>query len=268
VSMKVLWKLCAACVVFALAGCASQEAVDSESGELAVAEETRAEEPVVESVEVAAAEETLLDAEGIAVFETGDGAVVAASGSVTLATGGAETGWLIPASSDSSVTLYVTRDGSIPSAANNWGGPVDPADPLMITRLLEGTGTYRIVAELDGSYSEVLTIYVTWQHEESPVLEAPTFEVAGRRVSGSVEIPVSDGSDEDLRLYVGSNYVAATLYISRDGTDPTPENFWKSQMADGTYVFSSEPTMAAYRIVAVWQDVVSPVASLDVAWVE
>ena len=115
--MKAVWKLLAAGIVFALAGCASQEAVDSESGEPAIAEDTAVEEiavaePSAETVETAA---PLLDAEGVAVFETGDGAPVAASGSITLATGGAESGRLIPASSDSSVTLYVTRDGSVPS---------------------------------------------------------------------------------------------------------------------------------------------------------
>ena len=273
VSMKVVWKLIMAGAVFVLAGCASQETMDAESGEPAIAEDTVAEEiaaaePAVETVEVIVAEATPLDAEGIAVFRTGDGAAVAASGSITLATGGAESGRLIPASSDSSVTLYVTRDGSVPSAANNWGGAMDAADPSLITRQLEGTGIYKLVAELDGSYSEVFTVHVTWQHEENPVLEAPGFEVAGRPVNGSVELSVSDGSDKDLRLYIVSDYGAATLYISRDGTEPGPETFWRSQVADGTYLFSPEPTAAAYRVVAIWQDAVSPVASLDVVWVE
>jgi hypothetical protein len=295
VSMKVLWKLAAAGAVFALAGCASQETVDSESGEPAVVvedttleesavEETPVAEPVAEpteesveepvagptaeSAEIVEVEPALLEAEGIAVFEIGSGATVAASESITLATGGAEAGRLIPTSSNSSVTLYLTRDGSIPSAANNWGGPLDPDEPPLITRQLEGTGTYKLVAELDGSYSEVATVYVTWQHEESPALAAPTFVVAGSPMNGSVELSVSDGSHEDLRLYIVSDYGAATLYISRDGTDPTLEIFWKSQLADGTYLFSSEPTAAAYRVIAVWRDAVSPVASLDVVWVE
>jgi len=296
--MKLVLKLVAAAVVFVLAGCAGQDVVDSDSpqpetvtdtmiednqtedsrAEDTAAEDTAAEDTAAEDT-AADAEVIVLDAEGIAGFETGAGAPVAASGSISLATGGADTGRLIPASSDPSVTLYLTRDGSVPSVyltrdgsvpsvANNWGGPVNPANPPLITRQLEGTGTYRVVAEREGIYSEVVMVFVTWQHEESPSVVLPTFEVAGRSVSGSVELGVSDGSDEDLRLYIGSNYVAATLYISRDGSDPTPENYWQSQIADGTYLFSAEPTAASYRVIAVWQSVVSPVAALDVAWVE
>jgi len=266
--MKLVLKLVAAGVVFVLAGCAGQDVVDSDSPQPeAAAEDTSIEDNQTEDSR-AEAEVIVLDAEGIAGFETGTGAAVAASGSISLATGGADTGRLIPASSDPSVTLYLTRDGSVPSVANNWGGPVNPANPPLITRQLEGTGTYRVVAEREGIYSEVVMVFVTWQHEESPSVVLPTFEVAGRSVSGSVELGVSDGSDEDLRLYIGSNYVAATLYISRDGSDPTPENYWQSQIADGTYLFSAEPTAASYRVIAVWQSVVSPVAALDVAWVE
>jgi len=249
--MKLVLKLVAAGVVFVLAGCAGQDVVDSDSPQPeAAAEDT--------SIEDNQTEDSRAEAE----------VIVLDSGSISLATGGADTGRLIPASSDPSVTLYLTRDGSVPSVANNWGGPVDPANPPLITRQLQGTGTYRVVAEKDGIYSEVVMVFVTWQHEESPAVVLPTFEVAGRSVSGSLELGVSDGSDEDLRLYIGSNYVAATLYISRDGSDPTPEKYWQSQIADGTYLFSAEPTAASYRVIAVWQSVVSPVAALDVAWVE
>ena len=273
--MRVVWKLVAVGIVVVLAGCASQESVDTESPEpiaedrAAVADGPAVDGPAVDTpAEDTALEATLLDAEGIAVFETGDGTLVMDSSSVPLTTGGANSGRLVPASSDSSVTLYMTRDGSRPSATNNWGGPMDPASPPLVTRQLEGSGVYKIVAEQDGVYSDVFTVYVTWQHEESPALDAPAFEVAGQPVRGSVELAISDGSDESLRLYIVSNYVAATLYISRDGTDPSPESFWKTQVADGTYLFSPEPTAAAYRVIAVWQDGVSPVASLDVTWTE
>jgi hypothetical protein len=268
--MRVLLKLVAVGIVVVLAGCASQESVDTESPE-PIAADTVEEQAVDDSaegtpVEQPAMEMTLLDAEGIAGFETGDGATATDASSITLSTGGSASGRLIPTSSDSSVTLYMTRDGSSPSATNNWGGPIDPVSPPLVTRQLEGSGVYKIVAEQDGQYSDVFTVYAVWQHEESPALSAPTFEVGGRSISGSVELSVSDGSDETLRLYIVCDYVAATLYISRDGTDPTPETFWKSQVADGTYLFSPEPTAAAYRVIAVWQDGVSPVASLDVAW--
>ena len=214
------------------------------------------------------AEPSPLEAEGIAGFVTGDGASVGLSDSITLSTGGAASGQLSPASSDPQVTLYMTRDGSVPSADNNWGGPVAPGNPPMITRQQEGSGVYKVVAELDDAYSEVFTVFVTWTHEASLEVAAPVFEFAGRQITGSVEIPISDGTDEDLRLYISNEYTAAMLYITRDGSDPTPETFWKSQVADGTYLFSPEPTAAAYRVIAVWQDSVSPVASLDVSWVE
>lgn len=267
VPMNVLRSFVGAAIVLALIGCASEPDAGPESAEPAavVSEQTTSEAatPPAEAIVV-----EVLEGDEIAMWLIGDGSPVADGTSITLATGGAASGQLIPGSSDASVTLYLTRDGSRPSAENNWGGPVDPSDPMIITRQSEGSGTYKVVAERDGMYSGVTTVYVTWRHEENPPLDAPVFKVGGRPVSGTVEIPVSDGSDEDRRLAIISNYRAATLYISRDGTDPTPDRYWQSQVADGTYLFSSEPTAAAYRVIAVWQDVVSPVASLDVIWVE
>lgn len=251
-------------LILIFAGCASQEPVETEMEESAPAE-TEAE--VVETP-VVVEEPSVLDEAGIAGFELFDGSTVADMATISLATGGGSAGRLIPVSTDDSVTLYVTRDGSVPTSSNNWGGPVDPANPPVISRQLEGSGVYKVVAELDGDYSHVFTIYVSWSHEESPSLGAPIFMVDGREVSGSVEIPVSDGSDAQRRLYISSNYTAATLFITRDGTDPTPGSFWKSQIADGTYVFSPEPTAAAYRAIAVWQGVQSDVAALDVTWIE
>jgi len=278
--MRFLWKMVVVSIVVVLAGCASQDSVDTEPGDAMAeesaapseptetAEETTPQAPVAEESAEIEVTSTLLASAGIAGFTTGDGTAVAPTSSVTLTTGGAASGRLVPSSSSEEVSLYMTRDGSVPSATNNWGGAIDPASPPLVTRKLEGSGVYKIVAEKDGEYSETTTVYVSWQHEESPALDAPTFEVAGRQVRGSVELPVSDGTNKSARLYIASEYVEAVLYISRDGSDPNQETFWKSQTADGTYLFSPDPTAAAYRVIAVWQESVSPVASLNVTWVE
>lgn len=261
--MRALVKLVVIGAVIVLAGCASQDVVETEEPAETVEPARPAAGPAVED-----AAPGVLDATGIASFTTGDAKALTDGGSVTLATGGPQAGRLVPASTNPDVTLYMTRDGSAPSADNNWGGAMDPASPTVVTRQSEGTGAYRIVAELDGEYSDVFTVYVSWRHEDSPSLDAPVFEVDGRRVTGSVEIPVSDGSAEEGRLYIRSNYIAATLYVNRDGTDPSPDRYWKTQTADGTYLYSPEPTSASYRVIAVWQDAVSPSVSLDVTWVE
>ena len=85
-------------------------------------------------------------------------------------------------------------------------------------------------------------------------------------MTGSVTIPTSNGGDPAGRLQVACDYTAATLYISRDGSEPTPDSFWKSQVSDGTYIYSPEETTAEYRVIAVWQGTSSPVASLSVEW--
>lgn len=248
-------------LVFAIAGCATQDPVETDPEPVDQAEDLVEEAP-------AAPEPSLLEQAGIAGFALPDGSAAAESASVSLATGGGSGGRLIPQSSDSGVLLYMTRDGSVPSADNNWGGPIDPGNPPVVTRQSEGSGVYKLVAALDGEYSEVFTVFVTWVHEADPAIDAPEFTVGGRAVSGAVEIPVSDGTVEENRLYISTNYTGATLYITRDGTDPTTESFWKSQVADGTYLFSPEPTTAAYRAMAVWQGVQSSIAALDVAWTE
>jgi hypothetical protein len=262
VVMKAVMRLFTGLVVLVwLVGCASQEEAPQDA--------EPAEEETAEAAEQTTGAQTTESAdEGIAFFEAADGTRFETESIVTLPTGGPPSGRLLPSSSNPEVTLYVTRDGSVPSAENNWGGAIDPENPAPISRPLEGVASYRVVAELDGSYSEPFTLTVRWRHEESPDLARPVFRVDGREVSGSVTIPVSDGSDPASRLQIECRYDAATLYINRDGTDPTVDDAWESQLCDGTYLWAPEPTAAEYRVIAMWQGVASPVASLSVEWVE
>lgn len=225
-----------------LAACASQEPAPEESAE--------------------AAEETAPEV----LFATGDGTQLTNGQTVRLATGGGPAGRLIPQADNNEATLYVTRDGSIPSPENSWSGPVDPADPPLISATLEGAATYAVVAVTEEGSSDPFLVRVIWEHEEDPQLDAPTFLIDGGTARGSVTIPVSDGSDPARRLEIGCDYAAATLYITRDGSEPGPDNFWQTQTCDGTYIWSPEPTNADYRVVAVWQGARSPVASLSVSW--
>ncbi len=217
--------------------------------------------PAVEIVE----EDDVLD---VAIwFAAADGTRFESGTQVTLPTGGPASGRLVPKSADPDVTLFVTRDGSVPTPENNWGGPIDPRDPFVITRSLEGPATYRLVAVSDGVIGEPVQLAVNWRHEESPRLSTPAFTVGGRTVSGSIDIPVSDGSDVGTRLAISCDYSIATLYITRDGSAPSEQNYWRSQICDGTFIWSPEPTAAEYRVTAVWQGARSPVAALNVEWV-
>jgi hypothetical protein len=268
VFMKPVFKLLAATVlVILIAGCASQqEAPEGEEAEEPATEQATQQEPT-QATEEQAAEPSILAQPGIAGFQTQAGAAFESQTMVTLPTGGPPEGRLIPTSSSDDVTLYVTRDGSVPSADNNWGGPIDPRNPQLISRPLEGVASYRVVAEYEGGYSEPFTLTVIWEHEESPQLPAPVFVVDGREVSGSITIPVSQGEDPAAQLQISCAYAAATLYIARDGSEPTVDEYWRSQTCQGTYIWSPEPTVAHYRVIAVWQGERSPVASLNVEWV-
>lgn len=241
-------------VVVWIAGCATPDA---------------APDPEEASIDAAArARASALSDAGIATFRGGDGTVFRADTIVTLPTGGPPHGRLIPTSTLDDVTLYVTRDGSVPSATNNWGGPMDPRKPRPISRPLEGVASYRVVAELEGAYSEAFTLTVIWQHETDPVVERPVLLVDGVPVTGRVDIPVSSGDDTSARLVIACGYTSATLYITRDGSDPSADNHWRSQPCEGTYLWSPEPTFADYRVVAAWHGVRSPVAALEVEWIE
>ena len=238
-------------------GCASQEPAPEETEETAITTTPVEVEPTPGPLEAA----------GVAGFATADGSTFDPGELVTLTTGGSASGRLVPTSTNPDVTLYMTRDGSVPSSDNNWGGPISPDSPPEITRVLEGTAVYRVVAELDGEYSDPVTLNVVWQHEENPTVPAPRFVVNGHEVSRSAELPVSDGSTVAGRLEIECDYLAATLYITRDGSVPSADNYWKTQISDGTYIYSPQETAAQYRVIAIWQGEASPVASLDVTWV-
>jgi hypothetical protein len=199
-------------------------------------------------------------------FVTGDGTELVNGQTVRLATGGGPSGRLFPESTNTEATLYVTRDGSIPSESNNWSGPIDPTDPPLISATLEGAATYAVVAVSDKATSDPFSVRVIWEHEENPELSTPTFMVDGRTVSGSISIPLSDGADPAAQLAISCDYAAATLYITRDGSEPDADNYWKTQRCDGTFIWSPEATSADYRVVAVWQGAASPVAALSVDW--
>lgn len=262
--MKAAVRILAGVIAIAwLVGCATQEEASRDTTpETGASTEQAGSQPADEAAPAS------LTGTRIAYFETADGTVFESESIVTLPTGGPPSGRLLPASSNPDVVLYLTRDGSVPSAENNWGGPIEPDAPRPISRPLEGVASYRVVAELDGVSSEPFTLTVQWQHEESPELDRPVFTVDGREVAGSVEIPISAGDDPAKRLQISCGYDAAMLYISRDGTEPSVDDNWRSQQCAGTYLWSPEPTAAEYRVIAIWQGAQSPVASLSVEWVE
>jgi hypothetical protein len=246
--------LCAL-VVASIAGCATPDTTDVDSGH---ASDERA------ARDTAA---ILMESAGVR-FRGGDGTEFRPDTIVTLPTGGPPRGRLIPASTLDDVSLYVTRDGTVPSAANNWGGPIDPRDPRPISRPFEGVVSYRVVAGLDGAYSEPFTLTVIWQDESDPVVERPEYFVDGLPVAGQATIRVSAGDDASARLAIACGYTSATLYITRDGSPPSSDNHWRSQPCEGTYLWSPESTLADYRAIAVWNGVRSPAASLRVEWID
>jgi hypothetical protein len=235
------------------------------SGPEAAPEVAVVEEPAVESAPEPS-RPAFLESSDVVEFRTAAGTVLATTGTVTLPTGGPPSGTVVPTSRRTDVTLFLTRDGSVPSETNNWGGGFTPDRPLTITRQLEGVTVYRLIAAAEGFTSDPLTVTVSWKHEENVELPVPRFVVSGSPVIGSVELPVSDGTVPSARLVVESEYSAATIYVTRDGSTPSPDNYWYSGIADGTYIWAPETTVGDYRAVAVWQGSTSPVAALRVEW--
>ncbi|MFP4377224.1 MAG: hypothetical protein ACLFP4_09285 [Spirochaetales bacterium] len=200
-------------------------------------------------------------------FVDGTGRAFESGATVTLPTGGPPEGRLIP-NTDEDLTMYVTRDGSEPGPQNNWGGPIQPGEVVPISRALEGAATYAVIGEIDGELTEPVVVNVIWQHEENPDLDRPEFTVDGSTVGRNIELITSDGTDPEGQLMINCNYLSSILYVTRDGSEPSADNYWQTQSCLGTFIWAPEPTAAEYRVVAVWQGVSSPVASITVEWVE
>lgn len=257
-------------IILVLVSCATQpDAPPEEASEPEVAE-TEPAEPESAPAVVEVEEPTVdpLTEPGVAYFETVGGQKLIDGSTATLPTGGPPSGRIIPMSDNPGVLLYVTRDGSKPSAGNNWGGAIAPGAALPITKQSEGAGTYSIVAELDGNYSAASTINIVWLHDEEASIDRPQFVVDGDEVSGRVTLPISNGGEMKGRLYIECDYSGATLFITNDGTEPSATNYLYTQVAEGTYLYSPDAAEVTYRVVATWQGATSPISEISVTWGE
>jgi hypothetical protein len=203
-----------------------------------------------------------------AAFVDQEGNELADGATVTLPTGAPPSGRIYPWSSDPGALAYVTRDGSIPTRDNYWVGELAVAGSQPISSVVEVARIYRLLAVTDEAESDVVTLRVNWQHEESPDLNAPEFSVRGQVVSGSVSLPVGGEEDPEGRLYIGSAYLGSTIYVTNDGSQPTADNYWRDGLSEGFYIYATDSFETTYRAVAVLRDVVSPVGSLTVDWTE
>lgn len=299
-------KMALVAIVVVFAGCASQEAVEEPAQE-PEAEVAQAPEPTEESEPESPAEETPepepdepvaaadtaeqpepepepeptqtpppdpLAKADVVYFMDGTGARIEDGSSVTMPAGGPPDGRLTVESSSDQVVLYLTKDATIPSERNYWVGPIDPSAPPLaqnagpvITAQRQTTTQYRAVAAYEGRYSDVVTVTVTWELPAEPDLSPPRFVVDGDTLSGEVQLPVTrDG--EQARIAIHCGYAAAVLYITIDGTDPTPENYEYRQRCLGTYVYSVEPGVTEYRVISEFNGVLSELNALTVEWTE
>lgn len=274
--------------VVLLAGCVTQESTEPETPaeETAVepiSEEASAPEATAEAADVT--EEPQEPAEpanpladpDVVYFQDGTGARIEAGATVVMPIGGPPAGRLLVGSSSEQVTLYLTRDATIPSASNNWEGAIDPpaaaneGGPPVISSQRETITEYRAVAFYEGEYSEVVSVTIQWQAEEDPDLGPPRFVLDGNEVSATVQVPAASEEPvaESSRVYIESDYAAAELFITIDGSDPTPESFeYSREISLGTYVFSVEPGTTEYRVIARLGETISDVASITVEWTE
>lgn len=204
----------------------------------------------------------------MAAFVGSDGERLPNGATVTLPTGAPPDGRIYLWSSDAGALGYVTRDGSLPTRENYWVGEIqiDGSRPLSST--VETSRVYRLVAVSDDLESPVATLRVNWQHEESPDLAAPEFVVQDEPVAGSITMPVGGAEAPDGRLYVRSSYLGATIYVTNDGVDPTPEQYWRSGLSDGLYIYATDEFSTTYKAIAVLRGSVSPISSLTVEWGE
>ncbi|WP_455383101.1 hypothetical protein [Salinispira pacifica] len=202
-------------------------------------------------------------------FVDGLGKRIAPDAAVSLPTGAPPVGRLYPRSDDAGAKIYVTVDGTIPTESNNWAAFTGGSSDRYISSLEAKNRTYRIAA-VDGSKGSgpIGTYVVTWFDEEKPAIEPPRFVAGGTQLpaGASVTLPTGGETDPAGRLSVTCNYLGATLFITRDGSDPSPKNFWKSDVCDGTYIFSANAFTTSYKVMAVLRGTESGITSVTVTW--
>lgn len=204
-----------------------------------------------------------------AYFVDAQGARVPADRTVNLPTGAPPAGRIFPRSDDASAVIYVTIDSTIPTETNNWAVFKTGETGRYISSLEAKSRTYRIVAgNTAKGTGPVSTYVVNWTDEDKPQLAAPRFEANGTQIAPGKDVTLPTGGDSNPagRLAVTCNYLGATLYITNDGSEPSPKNFWKSDICDGTYIFASNAFTASYKVMAVLRSSQSPVTEVKVTW--
>lgn len=251
-----------------LVGCATTPE-DQPTAEVSepVAPEPERREPEPEPEQQAEAEPSEPEPSGPQAAFVGPGGEKLADGaSITLPTGAPPDGRIYLWSSDADALGFVTRDGSIPTAENYWVGDIRVDGSRPISSTVETARIYRLMIVSGEEQSPVTTVRVNWQHQESPRIDQPEFVVGDDPVRGSVSLPVGGRDEPDGRLYIRSSYLGATIYVTNDGSDPSPENYWRTGLSDGFYVFATDEFATTYKAIAVLRDSTSPTASLSVEW--
>ena len=257
---------CVVCLFLALAGCATTEEEatppqqmpqDDGAGESAESAAEPAAEAEQEPAEPTGPEAAFMDSDG---RNLDDGA------SITLPTGAPPHGRVYLWSSDPTAVAYVTRDGSIPTEGNYWVGefPADGSRPLSSS--VETARVYRLIVVAEDGQSPVVTLRVNWQHEESPALDPPEFVVDDEPVGRSATLPVGGRDATEGRLRIRSSYLGATIFVTNDGSDPSPENYWRTGLSDGFYVFATDEFSTTYKAVATLRGSMSPIATTEITW--
>lgn len=209
-------------------------------------------------------------------FSGADGKAIANGAEVSLPTGAPPEGRIYPGSNESGATVYVTIDGTVPTDKNFWQAFKPGTGPDYISSMDAKTRLYRAVAYKADQTSRVATLVVTWFDQQNPTLVAPGFAVPktdspdGPRqdvaAGGRISLPLNGDTTAEGRLYITCNYAGATIYITRDGSDPGPKNSWQSGICDGTYIYSLDPGETTYKVMATLRGSQSPVATLNVTW--